>query len=103
MKVYEKLLEVRRRKPVYVLSSHSHFVMEGIFNTRYWQEHGSVLPGWIIGAGGAFRYALPPGTNRQDPIHFDCRELTEAAVPIDVAQRFGPDFIHRCYQENSQD
>ena len=126
VKVYERLLEVRKTKPVYVLSSHSHFVMEGVFNTRYWQEHGGVLPGWIIGTGGAFRYALPPdanraklarthvygyllatvsppGSDRQDPIHFDFREMTEAAVPVDVAQRFGPDLIRHCYQENAQD
>ena len=126
MNVYAKLLEVHRNKPVYVLSSHSHFVMDGIYDTRYWQEHGGVLPGWIIGTGGAFRYALPPeaararlarshvygyllatveppGRDRRDPIHFEFREMTEAAVPPDLVQRFGADLIHRCYQGNSQD
>jgi hypothetical protein len=125
LQVYAQLLEVRKTKPVYVLASHSHFVMEGIFNSPYWQEHGGVLPGWIIGTGGAFRYALPPGAAQaklakthvygyllgtvnapdaasQNPIHFEFREVTETAVPIDVAQRFGADFSHRCYQENAQ-
>ena len=40
---YEALLELRRTKPVYVLASHSHFVMENVYNTSYWQEHGGVL------------------------------------------------------------
>ncbi len=125
LQVYTQLLEVRKTKPVYVLASHSHFVMDGIFDTPYWHEHGGVLPGWIIGTGGAFRYALPPGASQakiakthvygyllatvsaagaksQDPIHFEFREVTETAVPPDVTQRFGTDFIHRCYQENAQ-
>jgi len=126
VKVYAKLVDLRRTKPVYVLASHSHFVMEGIFDTPYWQEHGGVLPGWIVGTAGAFRYALPagaararlarthvygyllatvspPGRDAADPVHFEFREVTEAAVPADVAQRFSPEMIHRCYQDNAQD
>jgi len=57
--VYNLLLSVKKAKAVYVLASHSHFVMEGIFDTPYWQEHGGVLPGWIVGTAGAFRYLLP--------------------------------------------
>jgi len=125
LQVYAQLLEVRKTKPVYVLASHSHFVMEGIFDTPYWRGHGGVLPRWIIGTGGAFRYALPPGAaqaklakthvygyllatvsapgvNGANPIHFEFREMTEGAVPVDIAQRFGTDFLHRCYQENAQ-
>jgi hypothetical protein len=125
LQVYTQLLEVRKTKPVYILASHSHFVMEGIFDTPYWREHGGVLPGWIIGTAGAFRYALPPGAAQaklakthvygyllatvsapgadgHDPIHFEFREMTEGAVPVDIAQRFGEDFVHRCYQENAQ-
>jgi len=111
---------------VYVLASHSHFVMEGIFDSPYWQEHGGVLPGWIVGTAGAYRYALPPGAaharlarthvygyllatvsppghDPQDPVHFEFHEVTEAAVPTDVVQRFGADFVHRCYQDNAQE
>ena len=123
--VYSQLLDVRKTKPVYVLASHSHFVMAGIFDTPYWREHGGVLPGWIIGTGGAVRYPLPPdaglakfarthvygyllatvaarGVNDQDPVQFEFQEVMEAAVPAEVVQRFGPDLIHRCYQENSR-
>ena len=126
VKVYTRLLELRRAKPVYVLASHSHFVMEGIFDSPYWQEHGGVLPGWIVGTAGAYRYALPPGAaharlarthvygyllatvsppghDPQDPVHFEFHEVTEAAVPTDVVQRFGADFVHRCYQDNAQE
>jgi hypothetical protein len=126
VKLYTRLLDFRRSKPVYLLASHSHFVMEGIFDSPYWREHGGVLPGWIVGTAGAFRYALPadaararlarthvygyllatvspPGKDADDPVHFDFREVTEAAVPDEVAQRFGREFIRRCYQENAQD
>src|SRR5689334_19762694 len=51
--VYTQLLALRASKPVYVLASHSHFFMEGIFDTPYWRQHGGVLPGWIIGTAGA--------------------------------------------------
>jgi hypothetical protein len=123
--VYEQLLEIRKTKPVYVLASHSHFVMEGIFDTPYWRQHGGVLPGWIIGTAGALRYTLPPGSSQakfakshvygyllakvsapgediKDPVHFEFREVTEAMVRPDVIQRFSVDFVHRCYQDNAQ-
>jgi len=123
--VYEQLLDIRKTKPVYVLASHSHFVMEGIFDTPYWRQHGGVLPGWIIGTGGAPRYALPPGSSQaklakthvygyllakvsapgedvKDPIHFEFREVTEAMVGADIVRRFSADFVRRCYQENAQ-
>jgi len=125
LSVYERLLALQRTKPVYVLASHSHFVMENIFDTPYWHEHGGVLPGWIVGTAGAFRYALPPaaahatfartrvygyllatvsphGENDRDPIHFDFRELTESTVPPDVVQRFGPALLYSCYRGNAQ-
>jgi Calcineurin-like phosphoesterase len=123
--VYAQLLEVQKDKPVYVLASHSHYVMAGIFDTPYWHEHGGVLPGWIIGTGGAYRYALPPGaglamfakthvygyllatvsapgSNTQDPVKFEFQEVTEAMTPPDVVQKYGAEFIRRCHQENAQ-
>lgn len=123
--VYGELLELNRTKPVYVLASHSHFVMQNVFDTPYWREHGGVLPGWIIGTAGAYRYALPPGADQaafarthvygyllatvspagaddRDPVHFEFREVAEAAVPQDVVGRFGEDFVQRCYQGNAE-
>jgi Calcineurin-like phosphoesterase len=123
--VYAQLLELRADKPVYVLASHSHFVMQGVFDTPYWREHGGVLPGWIVGTAGAIRYALPeqvppgrlarthvygyllatvhpPGANERDPIGFEFREVTPAALPRDVAERFGAALIRQCYEDNVQ-
>ncbi len=125
LRVYAQLLAAHRFKPVYVLASHSHFVMQGIFNTPYWHEHGGVLPGWIVGTAGAYRYALPPGSSQarfakthvygyllasvaargaggKDPIHFEFKELSEDDTPPQVASKYGADFVHHCYAENAQ-
>lgn len=61
-------------KHVYVLASHSHFYMENIFNTDYWNNKNekdnevlngrraeAILQGWLIGTAGAVRYRLPDG------------------------------------------
>ena len=120
-----QLLELRASKPVYVLASHSHFVMENIFDTPYWREHGGVLPGWIVGTAGAIRYALPAdvppgrlarthvygyllatvharGASDRDPIGFEFRELDEAAVPQAVRERFGTALVRQCFEQNVQ-
>jgi hypothetical protein len=124
--VYALLLELRASKPVYVLASHSHFVMEDVFDTPYWREHGGVLPGWIIGTAGAVRYPLPQGApaagklarsrvygyllatvqprgaRDHDPIGFEFREVSEAAVPLAVIERFGETFVRQCYAQNAK-
>ena len=60
-RVYADLLRAQNEahKRVYVLASHSHYFMDGIFNSQYWRAHGGVLPGWIVGTAGAVRYPLP--------------------------------------------
>jgi len=123
--VYAQLLELHTSKPVYVLASHSHYVMEGIFDTPYWREHGGVLPGWIVGTAGAVRYALPAdappdrvarthvygyllatvqprGANDRDPIRFEFHEVGQAAIPRAVVGRFGTALIRQCYEQNVQ-
>jgi hypothetical protein len=123
--VYAQLLELHASKPVYLLASHSHFFMEGVFDTPYWREHGGVLPGWIVGTAGAIRYALPPdlpqgtlartrvygyllGTvharrpDDRDPIAFEFREVTASQVPSAVSERFGAALVQQCYQQNVQ-
>jgi hypothetical protein len=125
LQAYQELLGLHRTKPVYVLASHSHFVMENAYNSAYWQEHGGVLPGWIIGTAGAVRYPLPPaashagfarthvygyllatvaapGKDDRDPVRFEFREVTEGAVPPDVVQRFGSELVHFCYRDNAR-
>jgi hypothetical protein len=125
--VYERLLKSQNQahKLVYVLASHSHFFMDGIFNSDYWKNHGGVLPGWIVGTAGAVRYALPPnaGTLARtaktnvygyllatvnpagDPpgtIRFDFHELKEADVSPEVQTKFGTDLVHWCFEKNTQ-
>jgi hypothetical protein len=43
------------------------------------------------------------GSNKTDPIHFEFREVPEQAASAEVIQRFGPDLVHRCFQDNSRD
>lgn len=122
--VYQMLLAIQNHahKLVYVLASHSHYFMDGIFNTPYWNSHGGVLPGWIIGTAGAVRLPLPsaaanahaaktniygyilatvnpegapPGT-----IKFEFEELPEARIPPDVVERYTPRLVDQCFAGN---
>lgn len=112
-RVYHLLLNVRDKykKQVYVLSSHSHFVMEDVYNTPYWNDHGGVLPGWIVGTSGAMRYRLPtgvtPGPNTKTDVYgyllgtvatdgsvkFDFREVTLADIPAAVLTKYSEKWI----------
>jgi hypothetical protein len=121
-RVYTDLLRAQNEfhKRVYVLASHSHYFMDGIFNTDYWRANGGVLPGWIVGTAGALRYALPPdsknaraaetnvygfllGTVRGNgEITFTFEKLSESNVPQAVLDRYTPEFVHWCFAENSE-
>jgi len=80
--VYRKLEAIQREdhKQVYVLSSHSHFIMTDIYNAQFWRDHKvGIVPGILVGTAGAVRYRLPsplPKTNgsaascTQDPRAF---------------------------------
>jgi hypothetical protein len=122
--VYQMLLKTQSdaHKKVYVLCSHSHFFMDGIFNTKYWKQHGGVLPGWIVGTAGAERYRLPraasdakvaktdvygyllatvnPKGEAAGSIQFEFQELSEASIPAEVLERFSQPFVHQCFIEN---
>lgn len=124
--VYEDLLKTQNNahKHVYVLASHSHFYMDGTFNTDYWRSHGGVLPGWIIGTGGAVRYALPknwrdarqamtniygyllgtvnPGGGRDGVISFQFQQLHRSDVPPQVKNRFDLGFVDWCFDQNTK-
>jgi hypothetical protein len=120
-KVYAELLNLvqQTHKHVYVLSSHSHFYMSGIFDSDYWREHGGVLPGWIVGTAGAMRYALPPGASRatvarqkiygylrgdvhpDGVIDFVFQEIKRADIPESVSQRYTPEFVDVCFDKNT--
>lgn len=122
--LYGMLLKLQNEahKNVYVLASHSHYFMDGTFNTEYWKANGGVLPGWIVGTAGAERYPLPenahdakaaktnvygyllatvnPEGQSAGTIKFKFEELKEGDVPGDVKQRFTPRFVHQCFTGN---
>ncbi|HTR48696.1 MAG TPA: metallophosphoesterase [Verrucomicrobiae bacterium] len=123
-RVYADLLHAQNEhhKRIYVLASHSHYFMDGIFNTEYWRAHGGVLPGWIVGTAGAERYKLPPeseskGANAKqtdvygfllgavDPlgrIQFDFHQLSEQDLRSAAGARYAPEFVDWCFAKNSQ-
>ncbi|HKD15835.1 MAG TPA: hypothetical protein VKE71_14975 [Candidatus Angelobacter sp.] len=118
--VYQDLLKLRdtAHKNVYVLASHSHFYMQGIFASDYLKEHGGVLPGWIVGTAGAVRYPLPPLANKAEAaktnlygyllgtvaadgsIRFEFRQVKEQDIPASVAAQYTPEGLHYCLAEN---
>lgn len=122
--VYHTLSDAQNKggKHVYVLSSHSHYYADNIFDTAYWRSHGGVLPGWIVGTAGAHRYQLPPsvqsgpdaqtnvygyllatahqGGTAGGTIEFKFVELHPEQVPDAVQKRFDPGFVAWCFANN---
>src|SRR2546428_1414986 len=121
-RVYQELLHFREtsNKKVYVLASHSHFLVRDAYDSAYWRAHGGVLPGIIIGTAGAIRYRLPDTTQAFPPeraqtdvygyligtvdpdgtITFDFHEISRSAIPADVVARYGADGVDWCFNEN---
>ncbi|HKW77286.1 MAG TPA: hypothetical protein VJN64_17265 [Terriglobales bacterium] len=120
-RVYRDLIKFHQqsKKNVYILASHSHFYMSGIFNSDAWRSQDAVLPGWIIGTAGAVRYALPPdkdqarealtkvygyllGTvNGDGSVDFKFQQLSPEAIHAASDARFGPDFVNYCIEKNA--
>jgi hypothetical protein len=123
-RVYQDLLNLQNgsHRLVYVLASHSHFVMENAFNTEYWRTHGGVLNGWIIGTAGAERYRLPPNYQSakfaktdvygyllatvnppgqpSGTIQFAFQEIDEKQIPEERVDRFLQKFVDDCFNGN---
>ena len=115
---YDELIAFRHttKKNVYVLASHSHFVMNNIYATAC--HAGDVLPGWIVGSAGAVRYRLPEdhaaatfattdvygyllATVAPDgSITFEFREVKETDVPANVVNEFSPGQVDWCFTQN---
>jgi hypothetical protein len=109
----------KTQKHVYILASHSHFYMSGIFDSDYWHAHAGPLPGWIIGTGGAMRYPLPPTASRAQEarqkvygfltgtvhadgsIDFSFHEVPRNAVPQGIVQRYTSEFVDYCFNQNA--
>ena len=116
---YTALLDLQNTsgKQVYVLASHSHFYMDGIFKKKPVSER---LRGWIVGTAGAIRYALPGESDLSNHaetdvygylvgtvdgkgnIRFDFQRITEAEVPPEARQRYQPEFVNWCFAHNSE-
>ena len=123
--VYHELLKAKNEshKNIYILGSHSHFFMDGTFNTEYWKKNGGVLPGWIIGTAGAERYPLPTDSNRAnqakthvygyllatvDPdqgnqVRFDFKQIEKSDIPAEVVQRYGTELVNFCFEHNASE
>lgn len=116
--VYEWMHEAQQKGlHVYLIASHSHYYSPNIYDTQYWEQKGMpVVPGMIIGAAGAHRYALPPtakpgaktmiygfmqGTVHGDgTIDFKLEELSEKEL-MDAKWPNAPEAaIHTCYVDN---
>jgi len=115
-------LQDTKHKNVYILASHSHYFMDGIFNTPYWQTLGSVLPGWIIGTAGAVRYRLPQGAPKtaqtdvygyllgtvnpqgQPPgtIDLQFKQIQRRDVPKEVVDRSTSAVVDWCFTNNKK-
>ncbi len=118
--VYARLVQAQKKKPVYILASHSHFYMSGLFDTPEKKAAGEAIPGWIIGTAGAVRYKLPPGAAQakeaktnvygyliatveaRGAIRFDFKEISESDLPAETGRLMSPEFVHECFAGNSQ-
>jgi hypothetical protein len=119
-KVYRELLDFQNagpKKNVYVLASHSHFYMQGIFNAQPETER---LQGWIVGTAGAIRYQLPKSSAKPDDertnvygyllgtvdqngkIEFQFHEVKEEDVPGRVSKQYPAQLINWCFAHNSE-
>jgi hypothetical protein len=119
-RAYKMLIEFREQthKPVYVLSSHSHFYMENIYDTPELKKKGKPLPGWIVGTGGAERYKLPanpPPNSMKDvygylvgtvaadgAIQFTFQQVHEPDVPAATRGQYPATLVNWCFAHNSQ-
>jgi hypothetical protein len=119
--VYSDLAQAKATgRNVYILASHSHFYMEGSFNTEYLRDKGSVLPGWIIGTAGAYRYKLPADASEArkavaatygyllgtvastGEISFTFKQIDESDVPKEIVARYNAKFVHWCFNANRE-
>jgi hypothetical protein len=104
-------------KHVYLLASHSHYYSPDTFRTPYWESHGGIVMGYIIGSAGAHRYKLPstarPGAKTHiygylqgrvladGSIDFQLRELSESELMRQRWPNAPKDAIHECYVHNA--
>jgi hypothetical protein len=126
-KVYQDLLKLRDdgHKQVYVLASHSHFILDDVYDSDFWQNNGGVLPGWIVGTAGAVRYRLPrtikEGPNSRTDVYgyllatvappgsapgtitFEFKEVGMKDIPEAIVKKYGKSFVDDfCFAANRE-
>ena len=119
--VYARLSKFRKEtgKNVYTLASHSHFVMDNLYDTSC--HKGDVLPGWITGSAGAIRYPQPTDIGASQhvltkvygyqlatvaadgSISFEFKEVGLSQVPASVSTEFGDQVVRWCFEHNDTD
>jgi hypothetical protein len=100
-----------------VLASHSHFVLNNIYETAC-RPKDEVLTGWIMGSAGAVWYLLPADhavstvamTNvygyllatvaPDGNITFEVRQVKEPDVPDSVVKEFTKPQVDWCFTQN---
>ena len=117
--VYAELVEFRRStgKNVYVLGSHSHFVLNQVYETAC-NAKDAVLPGWIVGTAGAVRYRLPKDHKvatvamtdvygyllatvaRDSSITFEFKQVNPSDIPAGVVKEFTQPQVDWCFAQN---
>ncbi|MGC2112562.1 MAG: hypothetical protein WA655_23790, partial [Candidatus Korobacteraceae bacterium] len=117
--VYAQLAAFRKdtKKNVYVLASHSHFVMSNVYNTACHKD--DLLPGWIMGSAGAVRYRLPVNLDAariaktdiygyllatvaaDGTISFEFKDVQQSDVPASVVKEFTPEQVKWCFEQNT--
>jgi hypothetical protein len=121
-KAYQDLVAFRRKtqKNVYVLASHSHFILDNIYNTVcHRTPPDEVLPGWIVGTAGAVRYRLPAdvsGATQQKTdvygyllatvlvdgtIRLEFKQINESDLTDSTRKDYKDEFIQSCFSGNS--
>jgi Calcineurin-like phosphoesterase len=119
--VYAQLLAFQRstKKNVYVLASHSHFVINNVYAIAC-RPKDEVLTGWIIGSAGAVRYRLPKersaatiaetdvygyllATVASDGrITFEFKQIQKPDVPRQTVDEFSQKQVDWCFEQNAQ-
>jgi len=118
--VYSQLLAFRHstKKNVYVLASHSHFVLNNVYETAC-RSKDEILPGWITGSAGAVWYLLPlehaPSTVAMTDVYgyllgtvapdgtmtFEFRQVEETSIPASVVKEFTQQQVDWCFTHNA--
>jgi hypothetical protein len=123
LQIYNDLLDLQnnseKKIKVYVLASHSHFFMDGIFKTDHWPAEKQ-LAGWIVGTAGAVRYRLPNGwekaneaktdvygyllgtANPDGSVDFKFHEFKVGDIPQAVVERYSKKLVYWCFTDNKR-